>query len=343
MRRRTDALPPPARTRRSPCSPSAGAAVAPARRRPPPPTASRAGRSTRTAPTTATCSAATGCFASTTPAPGLRQRFMRQTGARRLDGDDGPQRLERRRQLGRVDDRHRRLVSQGLPPARRARAAWTGSCASSRSTTARGCGSTARRSAATPAPTCRSSCACRAARCKRTGTNRLVIRVDNRRLRTDFPPSGLTGSGDPAGGWWNYGGLLREVYLQRVDRVDVTSVVVRPELPCCDLRGDASLARVVVRNYGDRTARVRVTGSFGGARAAPRHARRVARRRFASFETRVRVAQRRGCGRRRSPNLYPARFARARRRPARRRLHAQQRDPLDQGRRRAAACSTAGR
>ena len=44
---------------------------------------------------------------------------------------------------------------------------------------------------------------------KRNGTNRLVIRIDNRRLRTDFPPSGLTGSGDPAGGWWNYGGLLR--------------------------------------------------------------------------------------------------------------------------------------
>ncbi|HEV2774118.1 MAG TPA: beta galactosidase jelly roll domain-containing protein, partial [Solirubrobacteraceae bacterium] len=34
---------------------------------------------------------------------------------------------------------------------------------------------------------------------KRKGTNRLVIRVDNRRLKTDFPPSGLTGSGDPAG------------------------------------------------------------------------------------------------------------------------------------------------
>ena len=104
---------------------------------------------------------------------------------------------------------------------------------------------------------------------KRTGTNRLVIRVDNRRLRTDFPPSGLTGSGDPAGGWWNYGGLLREVYLQRVDRVDVTNVVVRPELPCATCAASV-LARVVVRNYGDRTASVRVTGSFGGRAAEPR-------------------------------------------------------------------------
>ncbi|MGH2897753.1 MAG: sugar-binding domain-containing protein, partial [Solirubrobacteraceae bacterium] len=66
---------------------------------------------------------------------------------------------------------------------------------------------------------------------RRQGVNRLVVRVDNRRLRSDFPPSGLTGSGDPAGGWWNYGGLLREVYLQRVDRVDVTSVTLRPDLP----------------------------------------------------------------------------------------------------------------
>ena len=78
---------------------------------------------------------------------------------------------------------------------------------------------------------------------KRTGTNRLVIRVDNRRLRTDFPPSGLTGSGDPAGGWWNYGGLLREVYLQRVDRIDITNVVVRPEPALRDLRRERARAR----------------------------------------------------------------------------------------------------
>jgi hypothetical protein len=32
----------------------------------------------------------------------------------------------------------------------------------------------------------------------RKGLNRLVLRVDNRRLAADFPPSGLTGSGDPA-------------------------------------------------------------------------------------------------------------------------------------------------
>ncbi len=140
---------------------------------------------------------------------------------------------------------------------------------------------------------------------KRTGTNRLVIRVDNRRLRTDFPPSGLTGSGDPAGGWWNYGGLLREVYLQRVDRIDITNVVVRPELPCATCAASV-LARVVVRNYGNRTASVRVTGSFGG-RPLRLGRKRVGARRFASFQTRLRVARPRLWSPA-SPYLYPARF-----------------------------------
>lgn len=140
---------------------------------------------------------------------------------------------------------------------------------------------------------------------KRNATNRLVIRVDNRRLKTDFPPSGLTGSGDPAGGWWNYGGLLREVYLQRVARIDVTNVVVRPELSCATCAASV-LARVVVRNYGDRTASVRVTGSFGG-RPLNLGRRRVGARSFASFETRLHVPQPRLWSPA-SPYLYPARF-----------------------------------
>ena len=186
---------------------------------------------------------------------GLRQAFQRQAGRDGWTPLTRPERLERRRQLRRLDDRHRRLVSQGLPPARRAAPGWTGSCASSRSTTARACGSTASRSAATPAPTCRSTCACRAARSgapARTGSSSASTTAACAR---DFPPSGLTGSGDPAGGWWNYGGLLREVYLQRVDTVDVTSVVVRPQLPCATC--DASVARArrraqLRRSHGER-------------------------------------------------------------------------------------------
>ncbi len=141
---------------------------------------------------------------------------------------------------------------------------------------------------------------------KRRGTNRLVVRVDNRRLRTDFPPSGLTGSGDPAGGWWNYGGLLREVYLQRVDRVDITSVVVRPDLPCATCTASV-LARVVVRNHADSTTTVRVSGSFGG-RAMNLGTRRVGARDFKSFEARIRVAEPRLWSPAR-PYLYRARFS----------------------------------
>jgi beta-glucuronidase len=141
---------------------------------------------------------------------------------------------------------------------------------------------------------------------KLRGTNRLVIRVDNRRLRTDFPPSGLTGSGDPAGGWWNYGGILREVYLQRIDRIDVSSLLVRPELPCSTCAATV-LARVTVRNYADRTTRTSVSGSFGtqrlrlGTKGVPAHS-------FATFQARVRVARPRLWSPA-TPTLYRARFA----------------------------------
>jgi beta-glucuronidase len=141
---------------------------------------------------------------------------------------------------------------------------------------------------------------------KRTGTNRLVVRVDNRRLKTDFPPSGLTGSGDPAGGWWNYGGLLREVYLQRVDRVDITSLVVRPELPCATCTASV-LARIVVRNYGDSTTSVRITGSFGG-RSMNLGTRRVSAHDFKSFQARIRVPHPQLWSPA-SPHLYTANFS----------------------------------
>ena len=53
---------------------------------------------------------------------------------------------------------------------------------------------------------------------KRRGTNRLVVRVDSRRLVRDFPPAGLNTDGVPTGGWWNYSGIQREVYLQASTR-----------------------------------------------------------------------------------------------------------------------------
>ena len=59
----------------------------------------------------------------------------------------------------------------------------------------------------------------------RRGVNRLIVRVDDRRNGTSLPPG-------PSGGWWNYGGINREVYLRAVQRVDMNPVVIRPILPC---------------------------------------------------------------------------------------------------------------
>ncbi|MCW2959020.1 MAG: hypothetical protein JWP18_1823 [Solirubrobacterales bacterium] len=100
---------------------------------------------------------------------------------------------------------------------------------------------------------------------KRTGTNRLVVRVENKRFAYDFPPSGLSVAGAPTGGWWNYGGLLREVYLRKVDRLDFSTVIVRPDLPCSSCNATV-LVRTVLRNAGPGTVRTRVSGRFGSQR-----------------------------------------------------------------------------
>jgi beta-glucuronidase len=56
----------------------------------------------------------------------------------------------------------------------------------------------------------------------RRGTNRLVVRVDSRRADTDVPPRLAL--------WWNWGGMLREVYLRRVGPLDIESAQVIPRL-----------------------------------------------------------------------------------------------------------------
>ncbi len=140
----------------------------------------------------------------------------------------------------------------------------------------------------------------------RKGVNRLVVRVDNRRLGADFPPSGLTGSGDPAGGWWNYGGILREVYLKRVDRVNISSVLVRPVIGCRTCAANV-IARLNVRNYGRRATSVSVSGVYAGRRLRFGKARRVGAGKFSTFEARVKVRNPRLWSPRR-PHLYRARF-----------------------------------
>jgi beta-glucuronidase len=97
----------------------------------------------------------------------------------------------------------------------------------------------------------------------RTGVNRLVIRVDSRRGRGDVPKGFDRANGRPGGGWWNYGGLLREVYLRSFERVDVEAVRVRTELGTSQKRAWLRF-RVQVDNPGERDARFRLRTRVGG-------------------------------------------------------------------------------
>jgi beta-glucuronidase len=87
-------------------------------------------------------------------------------------------------------------------------------------------------------------------------------RVDNRRTPEDLPPAGFNAKNQPTGGWWNYGGLLREVYLRKVNDVDVNSVAVQPELPCASCTAKIRY-KVTLRNYAGSARRVKVTARFG--------------------------------------------------------------------------------
>ncbi len=97
----------------------------------------------------------------------------------------------------------------------------------------------------------------------RRGVNRLVVRVDNRRPAAD--PSGAAGEiPSPPGGWWNYGGILREVSLRAVDRVDVEDVQVAPTLRCPRCAATVTVG-ATVRNVSHATQLVHLTGRFGKA------------------------------------------------------------------------------
>ncbi|HEU4703917.1 MAG TPA: glycoside hydrolase family 2 TIM barrel-domain containing protein [Conexibacter sp.] len=97
----------------------------------------------------------------------------------------------------------------------------------------------------------------------RRGVNRLVVRVDNRRPPTD--PSGAPGEIPvPPGGWWNYGGILREVSLRAVDRIDLKDVQVAPQLRCPRCAATVLLA-ASARNVSHSTQLVHVVARFGRA------------------------------------------------------------------------------
>ena len=93
---------------------------------------------------------------------------------------------------------------------------------------------------------------------RRGRVNRLVVRVDSRHRNTDIPAARKQQNGRPGGGWWNYGGLLREVYLRRVDRVDLERLAARPVVGCATCPAKLVL-RATLRNYtrGKRDVTVR--------------------------------------------------------------------------------------
>jgi beta-glucuronidase len=97
----------------------------------------------------------------------------------------------------------------------------------------------------------------------RKGVNRLVVRVDNRRPADD--PSGAPGEIPvPPGGWWNYGGILREVSLRAVDRIDLEHVQVQSQLSCPRCAATVTV-RADARNLSHATQSVHLTGRFGRA------------------------------------------------------------------------------
>ena len=122
---------------------------------------------------------------------------------------------------------------------------------------------------------------------RKRGVNRLVVRVDSRRQKYDIPPLSVRSSGAFEGGWWNYTGILREVYLRRVRNLDLTSVHVRPRLRC---RTCAATIHVeaTVANITRRGRRVHIGGTFGG-RALRFGAHRVAGRSSRRFRARMRI------------------------------------------------------
>lgn len=98
----------------------------------------------------------------------------------------------------------------------------------------------------------------------RSGTNTLVVRTDSR-LTTTSVPSVEERIDQLTGGWWNFGGLLREVVLRRVGRYDLSQVATRSYFKASKgkAKGSARIKVVAtVKNYG-RKGRLQLRGTYG--------------------------------------------------------------------------------
>ena len=100
----------------------------------------------------------------------------------------------------------------------------------------------------------------------RKGRNTLVVKVSSLRSRTDLThwrASPYNGFG--TGGWWNFGGLLREVYVRRINTIDLEDVHVLPRLP--KVGGPAKVeVRAQLRNLTGRDENVSLGVTIAGER-----------------------------------------------------------------------------
>jgi beta-glucuronidase len=95
------------------------------------------------------------------------------------------------------------------------------------------------------------------------GANRLVLRVDSHHDAASLPPYRIsTSSGNPVGGWWNYAGILRDVYLRAVHVVDIPQALVTSSIPCpgCAAHVDFTVG---VHDYGQRRERITLRAGLG--------------------------------------------------------------------------------
>lgn len=92
----------------------------------------------------------------------------------------------------------------------------------------------------------------------KSGVNTLVVRVDNRTDASAVPPG-------PGSNWWNFGGLLREVYLRAVARADIENVRIRTLVPRSATSATVQ-EQATIRNLTGSSQAVRLTGAYGGAR-----------------------------------------------------------------------------
>lgn len=91
-----------------------------------------------------------------------------------------------------------------------------------------------------------------AARGVRPGRNRLVVRVDSHKNGNDLAFWRRTSLGGYNAGWWNFGGIGREIYLRSVDHVDFSDVAATPVVRCAATCTAALRVKARVLGAGSR-------------------------------------------------------------------------------------------